>query len=139
MMKRLGTLAGATALALLSGCTSWVTITSQPSGAEVRIDGKRIGRTPVRTEVRWKGGKDNIIRLTHRDCYVFETVMRRTPYVELIGAGALGGPVGLGAAIANCMGPVKKQHFILAPRDRARNSRSNPASRVAHILKGTKP
>lgn len=101
--------------ALSGGCTSLVTITSEPSGARVRIDGTNRGRTPLAAPVEWSADEHNEITLEHPDCHRLSTVLRRTPQVGYILADILTF-YGLVALPYNSMGPVKKQHFVLAPR-----------------------
>ncbi len=107
-------------VALLGSCTNRVHITSDPSGAQVRIDGRERGETPLTTQVTWSAGRHNRITLEHPKCHDFSTVLRRTlrvPALEnyemlptvffIIGT--------YGAGTLAFVGPVQNQHFVLAP------------------------
>ena len=122
--------------ALSGGCTSLVTITSEPSGARVRIDGKMRGRTPLAAPVRWSADKHNEITLEHPDCHRFSTVLRRTPQVGYILADIFT-IYGLVALPHNSLGPVKKQRFVLAPRPTERDGGSGE-DRPISLAKGGK-
>jgi hypothetical protein len=50
-------------LLLLTGCVERVlAIRSDPPGAEVTLDGKEVGRTPVDVAFDWYGGREIILR-----------------------------------------------------------------------------
>ena len=124
--------------ALPGGCMkSNVTITSEPEGAVVRIDGKERGRTPVTVPVQWIALLPNRITLEHPACYRLSTDLRRTPQVGWIlldlcpilsvlpaaltedtGPELMQTYLLLVATLAamNSYGPVKRQHFVLARR-----------------------
>ncbi len=106
--------------ALLGSCTNRVHITSDPSGAQVRIDGRERGETPLTTSVTWSAGGHNRITLEHPKCYGFSTVLRRTlrlPAMEgfEVVPAALFIAVTYGAGTLAFVGPVENQHFVLAP------------------------
>ncbi|HLG42524.1 MAG TPA: PEGA domain-containing protein [Planctomycetota bacterium] len=51
------------ALALLTGCVErLLAIRSDPPDAEVTLDGKGVGRTPVDIPFEWYGGREIIVR-----------------------------------------------------------------------------
>jgi hypothetical protein len=122
--------------AILSGCWSPVTITSEPSGARVWIDGVERGVTPVTTEVHWSGTRRNTIVLEHPDCHRFSTTLQRTlrlPEVNSDGAEVLRAfgvtylticTFGLGLVLLR--GPVEDQHFVLAPRSARPDGDASP-------------
>ena len=112
-------------LALFGGCTSTVTITSDPSGAQVWIDDQARGRTPLTVPVTWWAARYNRITLEHPESYSFSTVLRRTlrwpecqpSYEFLQGLGAFYLVLGTyGVGTLAFIGPVENQHFVLAPR-----------------------
>ncbi len=64
-MRRAHALAVLTLAALLGGCLERdVTITSEPPGAIVVLNGKDIGRTPVTTPFKWHGDYDVVLELS---------------------------------------------------------------------------
>jgi hypothetical protein len=119
--------------ALAAGCQGYVTvsITSEPSGAQVRIDGTDFGKTPAKGRVRWNTTRFNKITLEHPECLTFTTVLRRTTpqytggqlYLALLFY-----PIGIPVMLAS-RGPVTEQHFILAPRQTPDSEPPDPESR----------
>jgi hypothetical protein len=108
------TIVAAAAASLAGGCASAVTVTSEPSGARVVIDGSERGRTPLRTQVEWDARRRNRITLDHPGCRRFATELRRTPRVKCIVLDIVTF-YGLLALPFNSVGPVGRQHFALAP------------------------
>jgi hypothetical protein len=114
-----GKIAAATLVALLCGCESAVTITSEPSGARVWIDGVERGATPVTTTVEWKGWDRNHIVLQHPDCHPFSTTLQRTlRWFADSKVSAWMGVAGIytyGLGFILFVRPIEQQHFVLAP------------------------
>lgn len=104
---------------LLGGCTNTVMITSDPSGASVSIDGVGCGETPLTAEVTWSAIERNHITLKHPDCHTFHTMLQRTlrlPEGDNAAPAAAAFVIcSYGAGIFAFVGPIKEQHFILAP------------------------
>lgn len=64
-----------TLTALLSGCVErQLTVTSEPSGALVYLNGKELGRTPIETDFLWYGNYDVQVRKEG-----FETLKTESP------------------------------------------------------------
>ncbi|MCC6580441.1 MAG: PEGA domain-containing protein [Phycisphaeraceae bacterium] len=86
MMHRARTLAvGTMALAMLAGCVERrITITSNPSGALVRLNDEEVGRTPLTVPFKYYGVYD--VRLNH-DGYkpLWTTHEAKAPWWELPG------------------------------------------------------
>ena len=112
--------------ALLGGCTDFVTITSEPPGARVRIDGEKRGRTPCTVLVEWWATEYNRITLEHPGCYPLSTVLRRTARVKYIILDVSFWPL----LFLNSVGPIENQHFVLARRT-ARQETARPPARGA--------
>ena len=105
------------AAVFVPGCTSYVRITSEPSGAQVRIDGIKAPRTtPTSVRVTWWAWEKNRITLDHPDYHRFSTVLRRTPQVEFILLDLVS-LYGIMLLPVNSVGPIKRQHFVLRLRE----------------------
>lgn len=101
---------------LVSGCADLITVTSQPLGADVVIDGIPRGRTPLLTHVIWSSRGTNQIILRkdgyHTRVERFQKVWRWDWIaVDLALTPAAG--IGLVGLFFNARGPELVQHFAL--------------------------
>jgi len=123
--------------AALCGCTSYVSITSEPSGATVFIDGVEHGVTPLEIMVTHYPTRRNRIVLEHPDCEPLKTTLRRRLSSRFRGDGeyqdvARGFGIyfltcyTFGAGLTFLAVPVEEQHFLLAPKRESPTSGASP-------------
>lgn len=81
---------------LTHGTSQSVDIWSSPDGANVTVDGRNLGTTPVRTDL--KRGQSHVVHV-EKDGYLSETVMTTTKMNKATGWNALFGIPGAAAII----------------------------------------
>ena len=81
---------------LTHGTSQSVDIWSSPDGANVTVDGRNLGTTPVRTDL--KRGQPHVVQV-EKDGYLAETVMTTTKMNKATGWNALFGIPGAAAII----------------------------------------
>jgi hypothetical protein len=93
---------------MLTGCSSTVQILTEPSGADVEINGKSYGKTPVTTSLSNLAFNEYQVRLK-KEGY-------REKYAKLekeIKAGPLIGGIFLWPLLFWCYGPTEVQTYVL--------------------------
>lgn len=113
-MRLLKHIAGFVLVLLFSGCaslihgpTQMVVITSQPTGANVSVNGRHVGTTPYVTELRRSGVKtesgfaDHVIGITREGYMPFMTEIDRRFDGWFLGNILLGGLIGMAIDAAN--------------------------------------
>jgi len=129
------TVAACLAVALSMGCLSTVDISSDPPGAFVKIDGVEVGKTPLTAEVAWHSGRHNEIMLSHPGYYTLRADLRRTVRWPETDGGYMGPFLAsvytFGLITFAYVGPIKKQHFVLAPLPSEQDKGATP-SEVVH-------
>lgn len=83
---------------LVHGTSQSVDIWSSPDGADVTVDGRNLGKTPLRTDL--KRGQAHVVQV-EKPGYLAETVMTTTKMNKATGWNALFGGVGAVAIIVD--------------------------------------
>jgi len=107
-MKHIFILVLTSILATFLACSTMVTISSEPSGANVFLNGKLSGKTPYKTKLSDFVGKSYPIRLQLKGYHDIRTQLGKEAKVGTIVGGIFIWPLFLW-----CYGPEANQHYIL--------------------------
>ena len=111
-----GVAAGLACLLLLASCTDLITVTSQPPGAKVYIDGVYRGETPLVTHVKWWAWRQNPLKVEKRGYETFDGNLKkgwRWDYIATDAQLIVVFFAGLFVAPFNIRGPEILQHIEL--------------------------
>jgi PEGA domain len=120
-LKRL--VAASTALMLTVGCTSTTVIRSEPSGANLYIDGSKMGKTPYTYSDTKIVGSTTHLKLTKEGYEEFDTVIRRDEEFQV---GPCIGGVFVLFPLLWVMGYRPEHVYELTPEGRQNASQAQP-------------
>jgi len=93
-----------------------------------------VGRTPLTAEVAWHSGRHNEIVLSHPGYHTLRTDLRRTVRWPETDGGHMGPFLAsvytFGLINFAYVGPIKKQHFVLAPLPPGHDGGATPSEVV---------